>query len=89
MSWFTPERRVVPTLEERAAAMGVPVSSPEYVEARRCAACRRLGNPSGVEVILPDAPALHMWTDMLLCVNATACREHCVKTGTWKSYGRT
>ena len=81
MSLFNPTPRRVPTMDERAAAMGVPA----YVSERRCVACGRLGNPPQSEVILPDAPALHTWADMLLCVNPTPCREHCVKIGTWKS----
>lgn len=84
MSWFDSTPRRVPTMEERAAAMGVPVMAPAYVEARRCAACRRLGNPPGVEVVLPEAPTLHVSLDMLLCVDPRACREHCQKLGTWK-----
>jgi len=88
MTWLrpNPSERRIPTMPERAAAMGIPVmTSPE----RRCAACRRLGNPPASEVVLPDAPALHVWADMLLCVNPTACREHCQKIGTWKTPERT
>jgi len=89
MSWFDPSMiRRVPTMGERTAA-AAPAPVPAYVNERRCAACRRLGNPPGAEVVLPDAPALHVWADMLLCKNPTACREHCQKTGTWKSRGRT
>jgi hypothetical protein len=83
MIWSVPRPvHRVPTMDERAATTA-PV--PAYGSGRRCAACGRLGNPPGAEVILPDAPALHMWADMLLCKNPTACREHCVKIGTWKS----
>jgi hypothetical protein len=84
MSWFAPnpsERRI-PTMPERAAAMGIP--SVSEVPDRRCAACGQLGNPPASEVVLPDAPDLHIWADMLLCRNPTACREHCMKIGTWK-----
>lgn len=86
MSWFEPVKRPyrgqvrVPTMEERAAAMGIPV----YVNEYRCQACGRAGNPPASRVVLPDAPALQVWADMLICVNPTACREHCVKIGTWK-----